>query len=150
MKGIALQLAMLTAGVIAGGIVNETVKSSLEIEDAAISGALTAGGVFATAKTTGSLKNVLLGATIASAVSTVSDGVNLLAQKTNNPMIDKVSELLPSIKATNLLANISKTPELPQPSPAEPDENTGTGGLGYLDYDNDYEDNYYGSELVIA
>lgn len=98
-------IGLMAGGAIAAAVVSETAKSSIDIDDAFISVGATAAGVYLASKTKGKSRDIALGAVTILGMNAISDTVNFAAQKTANPMIDKLSELLPTVKATNVLSN---------------------------------------------
>jgi len=98
-------VGLMTMGAIGAAVVNETMKSSLNVDDVFVSLGATAVGIFFASKAKGKTRDFALGATTLLGMNAISDSVSYAAQKTENPMIDKLSELLPTVNATNLLAN---------------------------------------------
>lgn len=98
-------IGLMAGGAIAAAVVSETAKSSLDIDDAFISVGATVAGVYLASKAKGKTRDIALGASTILGMNAISDTVNYAAQKTANPMIDKLSELLPTVKATNVLSN---------------------------------------------
>lgn len=102
-----LKIGAMAGGGIIGSIAQSTTKSSLNVEDALVSAATTAGTIFLASKLKGNMQNMALGAAAVMAMNTISEGANMLAQKSANPTIDKIAELLPTVIAPNMLANPS-------------------------------------------
>ena len=107
MKGDLLTLALMAGGGILGSIVQETVKSSVDIDDAYVSMAASAGTLFLASKIKGDIKHVITGASTVMAMNAISETANLVASKTTNPTVNKLVELLPRVSAPNLLASPS-------------------------------------------
>lgn len=105
MKTNLTKIGLMAGGAMAAAIASETAKSSLSIDDAFISVGATALSVYLASKAEGKTRDLALGASAILGMTAISDSVNYAAQKTNNPMVDKLSVFLPRVNATNLLAN---------------------------------------------
>jgi len=123
-KSELIALGLMTGGGILGSIAQETAKASIGFDDAVVSAVATAGTMYAASKMDGNVKHLLLGASAVMAMNTVSEGATLLAQKTANPTVDKLVEILPRVKAPNVLANPKiETPNFSQEEEFDEDFN---------------------------
>lgn len=105
MKKEILSIGLMVAGGILGSIAQETAKSSIGLDDAYVSIAAAGGTIFLASQLKGDMKNVAMGASAVMGMNAISESAMLLAQKTSNPTVDKLVELLPHVKAPNVLAN---------------------------------------------
>ena len=143
MKEELLKAAILVAGGVLGSIAQETLKSSVDIDDSLVSGAAAAGTLFLATKVDGNMKNLALGASTVMGMNALSEVATTMAQKSSNPTIDKLAELLPRVSAPNVLANpnvdipvenIEDTSLLEEGEDLPVIQEQGVNGFGKVDY----------------